>query len=578
MFSRSDCVRWFGLVPASVLGIVLFARPGVAQAGPNAGGTLVWHLDPTVVYTSDVTDYCGLSGIACERDFNGCGNGYDFGSDCQAQHGNLNPTGPNDGGTYVASVLAAFPEGSCPRLSGITFGFAAYDEEAVAIVAWGACGDFELATLNWPGQFEGTAVTWSSAVVSQLVEVYWFAAYSYGGEGVSLPLAPHPTQDGSFADDAMPSFLDPIAGYSTLGLGGTAGATVLPNAGATGACCFPDGSCRVGTPTHCATGAGVYQGDGTVCQPNPCPQPTGACCLVDETCVLVEAAECASFGGEYQGDDAPCEPADLCVPLGGCCFPVSETCLLLTEEDCEAESGEFLGDETDCCVYFSEESSLLLPITWELEWADGDGGHVRWYLSGGDGFDVREIDGTSILLNGTVPAILPVHVIPQVDGLLGGPVLLVRFPRHDAAQSFDDGQPGMKTARLTASYGETASPVEAKGGVELALNAFLSGVWEETAEVREPILASVRPNPWTASRGTFRFGLPQAGSYRLEVYDVVGRLVRDLSGVGVAGFQEIEFDGRAGDGRPLSAGVYFARLAFDGRFSEQTFTVVDDRE
>jgi len=49
------------------------------------------------------------------------------------------------------------------------------------------------------------------------------------------------------------------------------------NAGAcapiTGACCFVDGSCQVLTQANCTALTGVYQGDGTTCNPNPCPIP-----------------------------------------------------------------------------------------------------------------------------------------------------------------------------------------------------------------------------------------------------------------------------------------------------------------
>jgi hypothetical protein len=41
----------------------------------------------------------------------------------------------------------------------------------------------------------------------------------------------------------------------------------------TGACCFGDGTCQVLTGEGCATAAGAYQGDNTVCSPNPCPPP-----------------------------------------------------------------------------------------------------------------------------------------------------------------------------------------------------------------------------------------------------------------------------------------------------------------
>ena len=39
------------------------------------------------------------------------------------------------------------------------------------------------------------------------------------------------------------------------------------------ACCFSDGSCEILGATECATSNGVFQGGGSVCVPNTCPQP-----------------------------------------------------------------------------------------------------------------------------------------------------------------------------------------------------------------------------------------------------------------------------------------------------------------
>ncbi|MBD3402610.1 hypothetical protein GF420_06920 [candidate division GN15 bacterium] len=43
-----------------------------------------------------------------------------------------------------------------------------------------------------------------------------------------------------------------------------------------GACCNAAGGCEVLTEAECAAAGGTYQGDGTNCTPNPCPQP---CCV-----------------------------------------------------------------------------------------------------------------------------------------------------------------------------------------------------------------------------------------------------------------------------------------------------------
>jgi spore coat protein A len=74
----------------------------------------------------------------------------------------------------------------------------------------------------------------------------------------------------------------------------------------TGACCAADGACSVVLdPGGACTGPSVYQGVGTTCTPNLCPQPLGACCIPDAaaTCLEVEEATCA---GAFQGDLTTC--------------------------------------------------------------------------------------------------------------------------------------------------------------------------------------------------------------------------------------------------------------------------------
>jgi len=84
-----------------------------------------------------------------------------------------------------------------------------------------------------------------------------------------------------------------------------------------GACCLPDGECRVTIEQDCATAGGAWLGPGTTCDPNPCPPPTGACCLPDGTCAELTRAECANANGAYQGDGVPCGP-NTCQPCGQC--------------------------------------------------------------------------------------------------------------------------------------------------------------------------------------------------------------------------------------------------------------------
>ena len=61
--------------------------------------------------------------------------------------------------------------------------------------------------------------------------------------------------------------------------------TGVPCVPPTGACCRPSGDCIPDlTVGECVAAGGVWQGEGTVCDPNPCPQPVAETC--DDAAVL----------------------------------------------------------------------------------------------------------------------------------------------------------------------------------------------------------------------------------------------------------------------------------------------------
>lgn len=101
------------------------------------------------------------------------------------------------------------------------------------------------------------------------------------------------------------------------GMSGSGGGGIPPTP--TGACCHLDGSCTVGTAAACSAAGGTYQGDGSPCTPNPCPEPDpeGACCYVDENCLFITQSACEASGGYFHG--GPCEPSPCIV----CSGPVS---------------------------------------------------------------------------------------------------------------------------------------------------------------------------------------------------------------------------------------------------------------
>ena len=82
-----------------------------------------------------------------------------------------------------------------------------------------------------------------------------------------------------------------------------------------------------------------------------------------------------------------------------------------------------------------------------------------------------------------------------------------------------------------------------------------------------PAIAFAPPNP-NPARGpvTLRFSLPRAAEVRLAIFDLGGRRVRKLmSGMQPAGAHAIAWDLRDESGRPIPAGVSFARLEVEGR-------------
>ncbi|MBK9775555.1 MAG: T9SS type A sorting domain-containing protein [bacterium] len=74
-------------------------------------------------------------------------------------------------------------------------------------------------------------------------------------------------------------------------------------------------------------------------------------------------------------------------------------------------------------------------------------------------------------------------------------------------------------------------------------------------------LSQNQPNPFNPST-TIKFSLLNTASVQLCIYDVSGKLIKDLidSHVMDAGLHETAWDGRDNEDRQVPAGVYFYRL------------------
>lgn len=261
----------------------------VASAGPNAGGTLI-AVSNGALWTGDgdpPPNYCGTSGVQV------CEDGISRADNTQLP--------------IVVNVLAAFDPGANPRLAAIVFGVQ-YPGNVFIVDALG-CGDFELGTTGWPGSGTGVALTWDVAQTSTVIDVAYLGAYSYDGAGGAVQLIEHPTQGANFADDSIPAEVDEIAGLGAFGFDRD-GLRPCPDAGDTpGACCdLETGICQITREEDCPPPF-RFEGPGTVCDPNPCPQPaTGACCFSDQSCQTRTETECGDLGGNYLGDGTTCDP------------------------------------------------------------------------------------------------------------------------------------------------------------------------------------------------------------------------------------------------------------------------------
>jgi hypothetical protein len=84
-------------------------------------------------------------------------------------------------------------------------------------------------------------------------------------------------------------------------------------------------------------------------------------------------------------------------------------------------------------------------------------------------------------------------------------------------------------------------------------------------QARETVLLPPRPNPFNPSTEISYF-VAQQGIVRLAIYDVRGRLVRELVArtVQSVGIKRVSWDGVSDSGSRVASGVYFARLEVPG--------------
>jgi hypothetical protein len=107
-------------------------------------------------------------------------------------------------------------------------------------------------------------------------------------------------------------------------------------------------------------------------------------------------------------------------------------------------------------------------------------------------------------------------------------------------------------------------PVSGRSEADIRMGPIQIAVAETPVPRLGMRLAAPLPNP-LRTHTDLRYSVPYRGRVLLRVFDVQGRLVSEVADrVATPGWHEARWNGRDRDGVRLPAGVYFARLDFQG--------------
>ena len=186
----------------------------------------------------------------------------------------------------------------------------------------------------------------------------------------------------------------------------------------------------------------------------------------------------------------------------------------------------------------------------------------------GASFNLRDVDATTIKLSspgtgpvGEIAAIASkTIVIGDRDGN-GIADMQVAFAKADLRFLF---------ANLR---GTSAVPVTV-GGELVSGSTFHAEASIAVSAGNGSFLAAVAPNPLNPL-GTLRFTMRSSELVTVRIYDLSGRLVRELyRGILPAGDQAFAIDGRDRSGALLGSGIYFYRIETGGEMETGRFTVL----
>jgi hypothetical protein len=213
-------------------------------------------------------------------------------------------------------------------------------------------------------------------------------------------------------------------------------------------------------------------------------------------------------------------------------------------------------------------------IGWELNTGGSGNTDIAWYqanlhaqfLSDAAGWSVSGAagdpigNGISYTLNNT-PSSPNYQPYPDGVATLGGAVSAQYSGTQRAIVRWDGG--ASKVVYMSHGIEGITSPSTQQTLIQRILDWFgatSTGVPPTGSPTVQMSLGQNFPNPFNPSTA-IGYTLNQQGATRLLVYDVGGRLVRELAqGVQPAGAHMVTWDGRDANGNRLPSGTYFYRL------------------
>ena len=280
----------------------------------------------------------------------------------------------------------------------------------------------------------------------------------------------------------------------------------------TGACCFVDGSCQVLTQSDCTGVGGTYQGDGTSCDPNPCPQPP------TEPCAGVSEVE---IPGNFEG----WTPTGVTVWVPGEVFWIRSTGRI-------DYAGVGYGSNPDGCRTYLGPDSCYCRV-----------------------FDPGEP------YHAFAPGLLLLSLVGRIGD--GQPFFVGRDLYFSASET---GPLFLAYNDVSGTYFDNYYSFRATVCTHPCADLGPGSGVGETGSLAGPLkVGNVRPNPFSGSTAT-SFSLSLPTHVRVEVLDAAGRHIVTLKdGMFGAGIHAIDWDARGENGKKVAAGVYFVRVHSQGK-------------